>query len=234
MGIPTFLRSSMLAVSSIVVNNVAGSFSDSALAAVTVANKSAHLVGSGIIGLSQGFQPVAGYNWGAKNYNRVRKAFWACTVMGVSASIVLGAILAVFARRLVGVFTSSDDLEILQIGSYMIITQCITMGFHTWGVISNGLFQALGRSVGAAILGLSRQLICLLPCVLILSKLFGVYGLASAQAAADILTFIVALLMTVALFRRIKRIEYENNMLKIKNQPENTQSKIEHHGVISI
>lgn len=53
--------------------------------------------------------------------------------MGVSASIVLGAILAVFARRLVGVFTSSDDLEILQIGSYMIITQCITMGFHTWG-----------------------------------------------------------------------------------------------------
>jgi probable DNA metabolism protein len=49
-----------------------------------------------------------------------------------------------------------------------------------------------------------------------------------------ILTFIVALLMTVALFRRIKRIEYENNMLKIKNQPENTQSKIEHHGVISI
>lgn len=234
MGIPTFLRSSMLAVSSIVVNNVAGSFSDSALAAVTVANKSAHLVGSGIIGLSQGFQPVAGYNWGAKNYNRVRKAFWACTVMGVSASIVLGAILAVFARRLVGVFTSSDDLEILQIGSYMIITQCITMGFHTWGVISNGLFQALGRSVGAAILGLSRQLICLLPCVLILSKLFGVYGLASAQAAADILTFIVALLMTVALFRRIKRIEYENNMLKIKNQPENTQSQIEHHGVISI
>ncbi len=234
MGIPTFLRSSMLAVSSIVVNNVAGSFSDSALAAVTVANKSAHLVGSGIIGLSQGFQPVAGYNWGAKNYNRVRKAFWACTVMGVSASVVLGAILAVFARRLVGVFASSDDLEILQIGSYMIITQCITMGFHTWGVISNGLFQALGRSVGAAILGLSRQLICLLPCVLILSKLFGVYGLASAQAAADILTFIVALLMTVALFRRIKRIEYENNMLKIKNQPENTQSQIEHHGVISI
>jgi putative MATE family efflux protein len=234
MGIPTFLRSSMLAVSSIVVNNVAGAFSDSALAAVTVANKSTRLVGSGIIGLSQGFQPVAGYNWGAKNYARVRKAFWACTVMGVSASVVLGAILAVFARRLVGVFASSDDLEILQIGSYMIITQCITMGFHTWGAISNGLFQALGRSVGAAVLGLSRQLICLLPCVLILSKLFGVYGLASAQAAADILTFIVALLMTVALFRRIKRIEYENNMLKIKNQPENTQSQIEHHGVISI
>jgi Na+-driven multidrug efflux pump len=110
----------------------------------------------------------------------------------------------------------------------------LTAYFPVDSLFSAYYFQALGRSVGAAILGLSRQLICLLPCVLILSKLFGVYGLASAQAAADILTFIVALLMTVALFRRIKRIEYENNMLKIKNQPENTQSKIEHHGVISI
>jgi len=233
MGIPTFLRSSMLAVSSIAINNVAGTFSDAALAAVTVADKATRLVGSAIIGLSQGFQPVAGYNWGAKNYARVRKAFWACTVMGVSASIILGIILAVFARKLVGIFASSGDLEILQIGSYMIITQCITMGFHAWGAISNGLFQALGRAAGAAVLGLSRQLICLLPCILILPKLFGVYGLASAQAASDILTFIVALLMTTALFRRIKQMEYECNMLKTENQHVDMQPRIENDEAIS-
>jgi len=234
MGIPTFLRSSMLAISGIVVNNVAGTFSDSALAAVTVAGKATRLVGSGIIGLSQGFEPVAGYNWGAKNYARVRKAFWVCTVMGAAASIVLGVVLAVFAKRFVGIFASSDDLEILQIGSFMIITQCITMAFHTWGAISNSFFQALGRAVGAAILGLSRQMLCLVPCVLILSNVFGVYGLASAQAAADILTFIAALLMTIGLFRKIKHIEYENNMLKIVNQQNNTEPQIEHHEVISI
>ena len=234
MGVPTFLRSSMLAVSSIVVNNVAGAFSDSALAAVTVANKVTRIIGSAIIGLSQGFQPVAGYNWGAGNYARVRKAFWACTVMGVNVSVVFGALMALIAKRLVGIFTSSDDLEILRIGSYMIITQCITMGFHAWGAISNGLFQALGRSVGAAILGLSRQLICLLPCVLILSNVFGVYGLASAQAVSDLLTFIVALLMTAALFRRIKKMEYEHNMLKTECQPDNMQPPIEHEEAISI
>jgi len=234
MGIPTFLRSSMLAVSSIAINNVAGTFSDSALAAVTVADKATRLVGSAIIGLSQGFQPVAGYNWGAKNYARVRKAFWACTIMGVSASVVLGIILAVFARRLVGIFAASDDLEILQIGSYMIITQCITMGFHSWGAISNGLFQALGRAAGAAVLGLSRQLICLLPCILILPKLFGVYGLASAQAASDILTFIVALFMTIALFRKIKHMEYESNMFKKEDQPDSMQSEIKHEEVTSL
>ncbi|NLG89533.1 MAG: MATE family efflux transporter [Clostridiaceae bacterium] len=234
MGIPTFLRSSMLAVSSIVINNIAGTFSDSALAAVTVANKATRLIGSAIIGLSQGFQPVAGYNWGARNYARVRKAFWACTVMGVAGSMVFGAVLAVYSKRLVGVFASSDDLEILRIGSYMIITQCITMGFHAWGAISNGLFQALGRSVGAAILGLSRQMICLVPCIVILSKVFGVYGLASAQAASDILTFIVALFMTIALFRKIKQMEYESGITETENRPDDVQPQIEHEEAIPL
>ena len=107
------------------------------------------------------------------------------------------------------------------------------MGFHAWGAISNGLFQALGRAAGAAVLGLSRQLICLLPCILILPKLFGVYGLASAQAASDILTFIVALLMTTALFRRIKQMEYECNMLKTENQHVDMQPRIENDEAIS-
>lgn len=209
MGIPTFLRSSMLAVSSIVVNNVAGNFGDSVLAAASVANKATRVVGSAIMGLGQGFQPVAGYNWGAKNYKRVRKAFWTCSVMGTSASLLLGFIIAVMAKRLVGIFASTSDTDIVAIGSFMIITQCITMVFHAWVGIANGLFQALGRSIGAAVIGLSRQIICLIPCVLILSMIFGVYGMASAQAIADIMAFIITLPMVMLLLNKIKRIELE-------------------------
>lgn len=223
MGIPTFLRSSMLAISTIVTNNIAGSFGDPALAAVSVANKAARLVGAGIIGLGQGFQPVAGYNWGAKKYARVRKAFWTCSAMGAAGGVMLGTIMAIFAPRLVSIFTSSNNTEIISIGSYMIITQCITMVFHVWGGISNGLFQALGRPIGAAVLALSRQIICLLPCVVVLSNVFGVYGLASAQAVADIMTFMITLPMVITLFRKIKRIEEEEK----KNNKLENQAQIE-------
>lgn len=215
MGIPTFLRSSMLAVASIVVNNVAGNFGDSVLAAATVANKATRVVGSAIIGLGQGFQPVAGYNWGAKNYKRVRKAFWTCSIMGASASLILGLLIAIMAKKLVGIFASTSETEIVTIGSYMIITQCITMVFHAWVGIANGLFQALGRSIGAAIIGLSRQIICLIPCVLILSRIFGTYGMASAQAVADIMAIMITLPMVIILLNRIKRIELEQKESEI-------------------
>ena len=207
MGIPTFLRSSLFSVSAIVTNNIAGGFGEYALAAVSVANKCSRLVGSGIMGLGQGFQPVAGYSWGAKKFKRVRQAFWTCSLMGAGAGIVLGAVMAFSATNLISAFVASNDTQIVKLGSYMIITQCITMVPHVWAMIANGLFQALGRAVGASILGLSRQVICFIPSVIILSAIFGVYGLASAQATADILTVIIALPMVIKLFREIKLIE---------------------------
>lgn len=212
MGIPTFLRSSMMSVSTIVMNNVAGGFGDYALAAVSVANKCTRLIGSAIMGLGQGFQPIAGYCWGAKRYKRVRHAFWTCCAIGSAAAAVLGIGLAFSAKSLVSVFTVSNDAEIIKIGSYMIITQCITMVPHVLGMIANGLYSALGRFVGATVLGLSRQVIFLIPCVIILSSVFGIYGLASSQAISDVLTFLLAALMVSKLFKYIKLIEAEHTI----------------------
>ncbi len=220
MGIPTLLRSSMLTVSSIVTNVFAGGFGDYALAAVSVANKCTRLVGSAIMGLGQGFQPLAGYCWGAKNYKRVRQAFWTCSAMGAGAGLVLGSIMAFSATNLVGVFTASNDTMIVKLGSYMIISQCITMIPHVWGMIANGLYQAVGRPISAAVLGLSRQVIFLIPSVVILSAIFGVYGLASAQALADVLTALLALPMVIKLFKELKYKEAEQAELEAQGLAE--------------
>ena len=207
MGIPTFLRSSMLSLSSIVTNNVAGNFGDTAIAAVSVANKCTRFVSATIMGFGLGFQTVAGYCWGARKYARVRKSFKFSNIIGGSMGIVLGGIMVLLVKDLVGIFTVSNDQDIIQIGSFMIITQCATLLPHVFGTISNGLFQALGKATAAAVLGMSRQVIFLIPCVVILSSVFGIYGLASAQAAADILTLLIALPMTIKLFSEIKRLE---------------------------
>ena len=216
MGIPNFLRSSMMSVSSIITNNIAGGFGDSALAAVSVANKCTRLVGSAIIGFGQGFQPLSGYCWGAKKYKRVRKAFWQTSAVGAVFSIVLGAIMAIFAGTIVSAFASKDT-DIIEIGSLMIRTQCYTMVFHTWVMICNSLFQSIGRGLPATILGLSRQVICLIPLVLILPHFFGIYGLCWSQAGADVLSMFIAIPMMLKISKELKILGEEEERLQMQN-----------------
>lgn len=202
MGIPTFLRSSMMSVATVITNNIAGGFSDSALAATTVASKCTRLVGSAVMGFGQGFQPVAGYCWGAKHYKRVIESFRACMIMGAIASIALGTVLSLFAKDLVSVF-ADNDAEVIRLGTIIVVSQCITLVFHIGGMVINGLFQALGRALQAGILGLARQVICLIPSVIILSLLFDVEGLALSQAVADVACIIIAGIMYIKLRKEL-------------------------------
>ena len=212
MGIPTFLRASLMSTSTVVINNFAGSFSDSALAAVSVANKCTRLVGSAIMGFGQGFQPVAGYCYGAKRYHRVNRAFWVSTGIGAAIAVVIGSAMGIFAPKLVSVF-AANDAEIIRLGTLMIRTQCVTMFAHVWVMIINGLFQALGRALPAAVLGLSRQAICLIPAVIVLSLLFGVNGLAVSQATSDLLSMAIAIPMVIKITREIRRLAETEEVL---------------------
>ncbi|MBR4428600.1 MAG: MATE family efflux transporter, partial [Clostridia bacterium] len=207
MGIPTLLRSSVMSLSAVFINNVASTFGDEALAAVSVANKCARLVGSAVLGFGQGLQPIGGYCFGARRYRRVRQAFWTCTAIGAVVGIILGAGLFIFTPQALGLFIDAEkDAETLRIGTIMLRTQCVTMFPHVWVMIINGLYQALGRPVEATILGLSRQVIFLIPAAFILSKLFGVNGLACSQAAADILSLIVSVTMVIHQMKVLKTL----------------------------
>ena len=113
--------------------------------------------------------------------------------------------MGIFAPQLVAVF-AAEDAEIIRLGTLMIRTQCVTMFAHVWVMIINGLFQALGRALPATILGLSRQAICLIPAVIVLSLAFGVNGLAVSQATADVLSMAIAIPMVVRMTRELRRL----------------------------
>jgi len=207
MGIPTVLRTSLFSVSTITINNVAAGFGDVALAAISIATKSMKFVGSAIMGFGQGFQPVAGYSWGAKKYDRVLEGFKITTIIGAVIGIVFGGLLAVFADPVIAIF--SKDEGVIELGRILIITQSVVLAPHMWIMIVTGLFQALGKPTQAAVMGLSRQLLALIPSVLILSHFFGVYGLAVSQAASDFISFTVALIMIIPAIKEIKALADE-------------------------
>ncbi len=201
MGVPTMMRTSMMSLATILTNNVAASFGDIALAAISVSNKSIRFVSSAIMGFGQGFQPIAGYSWGAKKYGRLLKAFQYTLTIGGIIGIVLGVLLFIFAGQVIEIF--SKDPSVLELGLIFIRTQSVVLVPHVWVMIITGFFQALGQPVRAGIMGLSRQLISLIPAVLILSFLFGAVGLASAQAAADVVSFGIAIVLIVPVIRRV-------------------------------
>jgi len=202
MGVPTVIRISVMSFSSILMNNIAGDFSDAALAAVSVSNKITRLCGSAIMGFGQGFQPIAGYCYGARKYKRVREGYWTCTAIGAALALIIGGGMFFFANQLIGVFAKGDAaVETISIGARMVKNQCLTMFFHVWVMIVNGLYQALGKPVESLVLGLSRQVICLVPCLLVLPRIWGIPGLTWTQSCADTMSFIICLLMV---FREMK------------------------------
>ena len=135
-----------------------------------------------------------------------------------SMAAVVAAIMAIFAPNLVSVF-AADDPDILSIGTLMIRTQCYTMLFHIWVMLITSLFQALGRALASAVLSLSRQVLCLIPAVIILSKLFGVTGLAVSQASADVLGMVIAVPLLVRFMKQLNKLIDES-----PETPEEAQS----------
>ncbi|MDR3139741.1 MAG: MATE family efflux transporter [Treponema sp.] len=205
MGIPVGMRTSMMTLSTIVINNMAAGFGDIALAAVAVANKCMRLVSAAIMGFGQGFQPIAGYCWGARKYGRVKKAFFYTSAIGFVISAVLGALLAVFARRVVGIF--SGDLAMIDAGVILVRSQSVVLPPHVWVLIAGGLFQGTGKPFQAGLLGLSRQIFSLIPSVIILTSLFGLTGLVYAQAAADLVSFCIALGLVIPMILELNRLQ---------------------------
>jgi putative MATE family efflux protein len=207
MGAPVMLRSCMMSFATILTNNVAASFGDVALAALSVANKSLRFLASAIMGFGHGFQPIAGYSYGAKRYDRVLQAFKYTITIGGIIGTTLGAIMIVFAKNVIQIFSMNEDL--LHLGLIFIRTQSVVLAPHVWGMIVSGFFMALGKPIRAGVLGLSRQLISLIPCVLILSWLYGAEGLAWAQAVADIITFAMSSIMVWPVIRQLRTLQRE-------------------------
>ncbi|MDR0855184.1 MAG: MATE family efflux transporter [Christensenellaceae bacterium] len=201
-GLPSLIRQSIASVAVICLNHEAGLFGDSAIAAFTVSNRILMLVVSAVLGLGQGFQPVCGFNYGAKKYARVKQAFFFALILSVGVLTVLAAIMAVFAPQIVGLFTENDT-EVIRIGAMALRFQCITLPLSGLIVLVNMLLQTIGRTLGASLLALSRQGIFLIPLIYIFSRTVGLEGLIYAVPVADAFAFALALFLGIKEIARI-------------------------------
>jgi len=214
-GSPSLFRLALSTIAAIILNNLAVSYGESALAAITVANRVTMFLVSACLGFGQGFQPVAGFSWGAGRYDRVEEAYrfsaWAA-IIGIAIPSLL---IAVFARPVMYLFTT-EDLEMVNIGMFSLVIQCLAMPLHAWAIIINMLCVGIGRAKSALILSLSRQGICFYPILPVMLWLWGVKGLAAVQGMADMLTILLGLPI-IGLIKRDLRQQMENVRVASKN-----------------
>jgi len=207
-GSSSMFRSGLAVVSAIMLNDLAGNYSDSVLAGIGVCNKIMMFPFGIIIGFGNGFQPVAGFNWGAKQFDRVRESYRYSAVTAAVGALVMAALVGIFADPIIVLFAGSDP-EMRKIGAFCIIVQCIALPIHAWVAIVNMLCVGLGNAKGALALSTARQGTCFIPILYPIAFLFGPYGIASVQAIADVLTLALAIPIEVSMRKKIDRTEKE-------------------------
>jgi putative MATE family efflux protein len=199
-GVPTLFRQGLASLSSALLNIQAAPFGAAAVAAISIANKLYMLVRNIVIGIGQGFQPIAGYCFGAKRYSRVKKVFWAATAAGTVICAVIA--LAVFFFRGPVMVWFRDDPEVVRNGTEMLGFLCATIPLMAFSTYVNQLYQSLGFAVGATILASCRQGIFFVPLVFLLPLWFALPGIEAVQAASDLLTFLVSIPFLIFFFRK--------------------------------
>ena len=204
-GAPSSMRTLLTIIASIWMNNLAGNFSDSALAAISVVNRIMMFPTFAIVGFGMGIQPVVGFNWGSKQYDRVKESYRFSCISGLSVMAVISGLMFIFSNTLIVLF-SENDPELVKLGTYCLRTQSAVMLIQGWVVIINSMYAGLGKAGGATLLSIARQGICFIPLLVILPHFFGVYGLASVQAGADVLTLFLAVPLIIKLQKELTRI----------------------------
>ena len=206
-GLPSFCRQGLVSVSSVVLNFAAGSFGTAALAAMTIVNRVTMFIYSALIGFAQGFQPVCGFNWGAKQYDRVLEAYAFCLKVALVMLSALGLFFFLFASPLLSLF--QKDEAVLAIGSAALRLQCIGMPLQAAIMMGQFLTQSIGYGVRAAVIAMSRQGLFLIPGYLILPLFMEVRGIEAAQLVSDIFTFILTVFIMRDVLKKIKGLSIQ-------------------------
>lgn len=175
---------------------------DLAIGAFGIVNRLVFIIVMIVMGLNQGMQPIAGYNFGAKQYERVTKTL-KLTIIYATGVTTFGFIIGMlFSDTVVGIFTSDAELiELSAKGLRIVVMFFPIIGFQ---MVTANFFQSIGMASKAIFLSLTRQMVVLLPCLLILPRFFGVAGVWYSMPISDLLASLIAGTMLVWQFRKFR------------------------------
>ena len=205
-GIPTLVFQILTSLSISLINNAAADYGDAAIAGMGVVTRLVSMGSLTIFGFIKGFQPIAGYSYGAKKFNRLYEAIKTSIIWSTIFCVVYGLILALFSTSIVSQF-ASGNLEMIKVGASSLRVNGISLMLFGFYTVYSSLFLALGKGKEGFILGACRQGICFVPVILVLPMIWGLNGILYAQPVADVLSAIITVFMAIHLHRELNEAE---------------------------
>ena len=202
-GLPSLCRQSLMSLATICLNNAAGVYGDAAIAAMSVVQRAMMMANSALIGFGQGFQPVCGFNHGAKRYGRVLKGYWFCVRWATVFLALAGAVIFAFAPQIIATFR--NDPDVIAFGKVAMRAQCCTLFLCGFNMMSGMMTQTLNKVWQASILAVARQGLFFIPVVLILPHILGPLGIQLAQPFSDVCSFLLTIPLTAGVLREMKQ-----------------------------
>ena len=201
-GTPSISRQGLASVSTIALNSVAGNYGDAAIAAMSIVTRISMFIFSVIVGLGQGFQPMCGFCYGAKLYDRVKEGFWFSTKIGTFFLLFWSVVLIIFSGEVVALFR--DDPEVIAIGIPARRYQMVIFPACSFMMMANMMMQTCRKTIRANILAASRQGLFFIPLIFVLPYFYGLFGVEICQAVSDIISLIVTIPIVWSAFKEMR------------------------------
>ena len=215
-GIPTLVFQILTSVSISLINNAAGDYGDSAIAGMGVVTRLISMGSLSVFGFIKGFQPIAGYSYGAKKFDRLREAIKTSILWSTVFCVIFGVILALFPTAIVSQFTKGDA-EMIRIGAASLRANGISIMLFGFYTVYSSLFLALGKGREGFILGACRQGICFIPVILLLPIVWGLNGIMYAQPIADVLSAVITVFMAIPLHKKLNDMQKQTTAISTKD-----------------
>lgn len=201
-GIPTLVFQILTSLSISLVNTQARPYGDSVIAGMGAMTRVVSMGSLMIFGFIKGFQPIAGYSYGAKKFDRLHEAIKTSIIWSTIFCVIYGLVLTTFSKGIISQFTK-DDLEMIRVGTQSLRINGISFMLFGFYTVYSSLFLALGKGLAGFILGACRQGICFVPVILILPAFWDINGILYVQPIADLLSAIITIFMALHLHKEL-------------------------------
>ena len=212
-GIPTLSFQLLTSLSIALINRASNGYGDAVIAGMGAVTRITSMGTLAIFGFLKGFQPIAGFSYGAKNFKRLRQSIKISILWSTVFCIFAGLLMIIFSAQIISQFANGNE-EMLFIGQKSLRANGFSFFLFGFYTVYSSLFLALGKGTAGFILGACRQGICFIPVILLLPKILGINGILYAQPVADVLSVIVTVFMALDLHKKLSKEESSLNLHK--------------------
>ena len=201
-GVPTLTFQLLTSLSIALINRAANGYGDAVIAGMGAVTRVTSMGTLVVFGFLKGFQPIAGFSYGAKKFDRLHEAIKTSILWSTIFCVIVGGAMALFSTQIISQFTEGNA-EMISVGSKSLMANGISFMLFGFYTVYSSLFLALGKGTAGFLLGACRQGICFVPVILILPMLWGINGILYAQPIADVLSAIITVFMAVHLGKEL-------------------------------